>query len=220
MDSEINLKKVSEQDNYSKWLFEKIQPFLGKEILEVGAGLGVFTKLLEEDNRKVMPIDKQSYDNYYCKTKIKIFDITENPKKIDSSFDTIVCMNVLEHIKDDNKALKNMYEYLDNKGSLILIIPAFQFAYGPVDKSNNHYRRYSKKDIISKMKNAGYKIKNLEYMNLVGLLGWLYQNKILRSGIHRSTDLKRFNRLCPLFNKVESIMTTPFGLNLFLVAEK
>jgi len=220
MTSKRNLEMVSEQDNYISWLFGKIRPYLGQEILEVGAGLGVFTRLLEEDDRNVMAIDKNLYGKKYCDSEISRADITSEPAGLKSRFDTVVCMNVLEHIDDDLGALTNMHACLADKGTLLLIVPAFQFAYGPVDRSNEHHRRYSRNSIRSRVRDAGFRIKRIEYMNMLGLLGWLYQNRILRSGVHRQGDLRRFNWLCPVLSRLERLGPPPFGLNLFIVAEK
>jgi 2-polyprenyl-3-methyl-5-hydroxy-6-metoxy-1,4-benzoquinol methylase len=219
MESEINLKKVSAQKNYVNWIFKEIKPYLGNNLLEVGAGLGVFTKLLE-NNKNILPIDKQTYNINYSSKKIRKFDITHNPKKLKKQFDTVVCMNVLEHIKDDALALKNMHQLLLPNGKLILMVPAFRGLYGKIDKANKHYRRYNKKEIIRKLKQANYRIKKIKYLDFIGLFGWLYQNKILNSKIHRTIDLKRFNSLCPLLQKIESIIPPPIGLNLIIIAKK
>ncbi len=219
MESEINLRKVSAQKNYINWIFKEVKPYLGTDILEVGAGLGVFTKLLEK-NRDILPIDKKTYNINYSSKKIKKFDITDNPKKLKKQFDTIVCMNVLEHIKDDNLALRNMSQLLLPDGKLILMVPAFKGIYGKIDKANKHYRRYNKKEIMRKLKYTNYKIKKIKYIDFIGLFGWLYQNKILNSKIHRTIDLRRFNKLCPLFQGIESIIPPPIGLNLIIIAKK
>jgi SAM-dependent methyltransferase len=220
MDSETNLKKVSRQNNYIDWLYSEIKPFLGRNILEVGAGVGAFTKRLAADGRKVLPTDKHIYDLNLSGKEIENFDITSDPARLGRTFDTVVCINVLEHIKDDDTALRNMNSLLDKKGLLILMVPAFPFLYGTVDKANEHHRRYHRKDIMSKVRKTGFSIIRCKYINFVGLIGWIFQNKVISSRLHRDVDMARFNSICPLLRGIEWVIPPPIGLNIVLIAKK
>ena len=148
MESEINLKRISLQDNYIKWLYDLIKSDISGNVLEVGAGVGGFTKILEKNGVNIFPIDKKIYDICHSNIKINKFDITNNPKKLEMKFDTIICMNVLEHIKEEKTAIKNMASLLNDKGTLIVMVPAIKLAYGIIDKANEHYRRYSRNYIF------------------------------------------------------------------------
>jgi len=214
-----NLKNISKQENYVRWIYDLIKPHIKGNVLEVGAGVGALTKLIEKQNN-VYSIDIKAYDSYYSKTKPKIFDITENPSGLSKKFDTIICTNVLEHIKEDVGAIKNMNKLLKKEGSLILLVPAFKTIYGKIDKANNHYRRYTKKEILDKIELSNLKVKLVKYHNFIGLIGWIYQNKIIKKGKHRMVDLDRFNRFSPLFQKIESVIPPLVGLSIFLKCEK
>ena len=145
-------------------------------------------------------------------------DISKNPLKKD--FDSVVCINVLEHIEKDQKALQNMYSSLGKNGTLILMVSAFKRLYGSIDIADKHLRRYDKKEIKEKVVNAGFRIKKIFYMNFVGLLGWWYHSKLLKLKIHNKTDISRFDKVCLFFEFMENIIKPPIGLSLVIVAEK
>ena len=129
-------------------------------------------------------------------------------------------MNVLEHIKDDTKAISNFYQLLKPKGKLILIVPAFSWLYGSVDKSDHHFRRYTKSSIKEIINNSGLKILDLKYMNFLGIFGWYLNGKILRKEVVHNGMLSFYDKVIPLIFKIEAIIPPPFGLSLFCVAEK
>ena len=94
--------------------------------------------------------------------------------------DTVVCINVLEHVSDDAAALSNILKALEKGGMFILLAPAFQFLYGSIDRLVGHHRRYDKKSLQKKLINAGFNIKEIFYMNSVALFGWFLNNRILK----------------------------------------
>ena len=121
---------------YNNWLFSFIKDDCRGKILEVGAGIGNFTPLLTKKG-KVYAVDynkgylKNLEKNLGDRVKVGYGDIEKGKLDFNNTkFDTIVCMNVLEHIRADDKALKNMYNLLRKKGKLILLVPAFSIAFG------------------------------------------------------------------------------------------
>ena len=120
------------------------------------------------------------------------------------NFDTVVCLNVLEHLEDDTRALKIMNQLLRPGGRLILLVPAYQFLYGSVDRSLKHFRRYSRKTLVAKLRQTNFKIERSYYMNLLGVFGWFYNNRL----IHRQEESIRqvilFDRaVVPWLSKIE-----------------
>ncbi|PLW80703.1 hypothetical protein C0585_01285 [Candidatus Woesearchaeota archaeon] len=219
MKCEENLKNISEQTNYVNWIYEIIKPSLKGDILEVGSGVGALTSFIEKE-KKVFPIDIRKYDHYHSIKKPIIFDIQDDPSILKRKFDTILCVNVLEHIENDINSLNNMRKLLKKEGNLILFVPAIKKVYGRIDKANLHYRRYNKEDIKKKLKISNFDIEEIKYHNFVGLMGWIYQNNIIKKDLHNVNDLKRFNLLCPLFQKIEKIFPPLLGLSLLVIAKK
>jgi 2-polyprenyl-3-methyl-5-hydroxy-6-metoxy-1,4-benzoquinol methylase len=220
---------MSKADNYNKLLFNNFDGFVGERILEIGCSIGNITKFFDHKElviatdvlKEAIDIIKSKYsENKNVKTlMIDVSDekiIELNKYKID----TIVCMNVLEHIEKDLIALENMNKTLICGGNLLLLVPAIKCIYGSVDESDHHFRRYSKKELRQEVENAGFKIKRLNYINLFGVVGWLINGKILKRKTVHQGMLSVFDSLVPLLFKTERLIGPPFGLSLVCVAEK
>lgn len=206
---------------YNNWLLNQISKYLRGDILEVGAGIGNFTLKLSKYG-KTTAID---YDSDYTSStsrKNANFGDIEKGKYFfgKKTFDTIVCMNVLEHIKDDRKALRNMNSLLKRGGRLILLVPAFSFAYGQLDHDLGHFRRYTIKSAEGKVKEAGFKIIEKKYLNWLGLIGWTINAKILGKRIIPEGQLKLFDKVARLFLFIEKFISPPFGLSALVIGEK
>jgi SAM-dependent methyltransferase len=137
------------------------------------------------------------------------------------SFDTIVCLNVLEHIEDDLKALSRMHELLAPGGRLVLLVPSFQFLYGTVDQALGHYRRYTRKDLLPVMKRAGFIVEQSFYMNVIGMAGWFWNNRIIKRREESKNQVWIFDRLiAPVAEISERILPPPVGLSLIAIGRK
>lgn len=220
---------MKNQDNYNNWLYNQIEKTLKGDVLEIGCGLGTMTNLIIK-NKKVksitgLDINQKNINEFKKNMKnkknilVKNKDISKNITGL-KKYDCVVCINVLEHIEYDNKTLINIKKLLKNEGKVILILPAVSWAYGQVDKADNHYRRYDKKPTIYKLKKANFKIIKIKYMNFLGLLGWLYHGKIKKISVHKKNDLTLFNKIVPVLKKIEKIINPPIGLSLVVVGLK
>ena len=221
----ITLKRMEKVQFYNNWLFSFIKPHINAPILEVGCGIGVFTKKLT-DIGDTHAIDIHKY--YISKTKKAAPKATVGKGDIEKGqlffkqkkFNTIINLNVLEHIKDDKKALKNMNKLLKPKGKLILLTPAHKYAFSPLDKNLGHYRRYTKKELSQKFIDAGFDIETVRYLNVIGLFGWFLNGKILRRKVIPTSSLKIFRIISAPFLFIEKLLPIPFGLSIFIVGVK
>ena len=219
--------------NYNKWIFDSICPYIGNRVMDVGAGSGNFLPYLL--NRElIVAIDvldifiDNLHRSYGSQKNIYIFkcDIqADNLIQISSPYniDTVICNNVLEHIRDDLRALNNIHKVLNKRGNLILVLPAFQFLYSKWDKSVGHFRRYSYKDIKTKLTKANFTIQVNFYMNMVGFFGWFLNGKILRNTPAKSCFVERqaifFDRyIVKPLRKIESVFHPLFGQSLIIIA--
>ncbi|MBW2967016.1 class I SAM-dependent methyltransferase [Candidatus Woesearchaeota archaeon] len=228
---EKNLAIAGSAKNYNNWMFSNLSRFIGKQVLEIGGGIGSMTQFLVK-GRTVVSTDITDYNirklnARFRKQRIKgkFFAINTDISRTVSDvnrfrFDTVVCINVLEHIKNDRAALKNMHTVLDKGGRLVLLVPAFSRLYGTIDKSDSHYRRYDRKETVNQVRNAGFRIKNVFFMNMIGFFGWYYHGRILKAELHPSGDISLFDKLVPVFSFFEKIIKPPFGLSLIIIAEK
>jgi len=228
-----DLEIMSNANNYRRWMYHQIAPFIGQRILEVGAGIGNFTELLL-DRELVVAADTYSPCVDYLRTRLGEqlkavplqMDIADLGEQIDQSlinnrFDTVICLNVLEHIKDDGRALSNMYALLQPRGRLILLVPAFQFLFGTVDQSLDHYRRYTKSNLVPKIRQAGFQVEKTFYMNVIGIFGWFLNNRILKKREESKDQIQLFDQyIAPLAERVERFIPPPVGLSLIAIGLK
>lgn len=225
-----DLEIMSDATNYRDWMYRRVAPFIGQRILEVGAGIGNFTLLLL-DREIVVAADKYMPCVEALRTRLGErlhappiqLDIADPAARglRDYAFDTVICLNVLEHVEDDLGALRNMRDVLKPGGRLVLLVPAFQFLYGSVDRALEHYRRYTRKDLLPRMREAGFVVETSYYMNMIGMAGWFVNNRIL-GWQHESADqIGFFDRvIAPWAERVEKLVRPPFGLSLIAIGRK
>jgi len=225
----ITLSILEEATSYHRWIFEKIKPYLKGNILEVGCGTGNLTgwllgwgKVVVSDmNKNYLQLVEKKYQDHSNLKGVFIWDIQQEPtRELLASFDTIVCSNVLEHIGDDVSVLKHFHHLLSRQGRLILLVPALKFLYNQLDKDLGHFRRYSKKELVSKIEQSGFRILHLTYFNPFGILGWFFNGSILRRRILPQNQVKVFNKMVPLFLSLEKIIPNWVGQSLIVVGEK
>jgi 2-polyprenyl-3-methyl-5-hydroxy-6-metoxy-1,4-benzoquinol methylase len=226
MSSEMKFAK-----NYYYWLYKFAKRYIGNKILDVGCGFGSVISYLEGKEIFVLDISLEVIQAFINikNVNIKTFygDITSEDithKLIKNNIDTIICFNVLEHIKDDILALRNMYKILNfSKGYLIIVVPAHKILYGRMDKMAGHWRRYSKKEIITKLRTAGFKIIDLFYFNYLGFFGWFINSKIFRpkslSTKVINSQIHFYNKIIPIIFLIERLIKLPFGQSLFVVGK-
>lgn len=225
----ITLSILEEAISYHHWIFEQMKPFLMGNILEAGCGIGNLTGWLLHQGRVLATDVKEDYldmirEKYRDHANLigtLIWDIREEPPdKLEPTFQTIVCSNVLEHVEDDDLVLKHYYKLLPTGGRLILLVPALKVLYNHLDKGLGHYRRYGRKELIQKLTYRGFTIRHLKYFNLFGVLGWFLNGTLLRRPLLPESQVRVFNRMVPLFIKIEKIIPKWAGQSLIAVGEK
>lgn len=209
-------------------LIKEIRKYHNKGlILDIGCGDSYFDlELLKTD----INITKLYGVDIYLKKKIdinKYYAVNDYSKLMDKKFDTIIMLDVLEHIEDDEDFLNNtVNKLLKNNGRIILTIPAHQFLYSKHDEFLKHYRRYNKKMIRELCKKTNYRIVNYHYFYLsLFLFRLLFRNagNEVSNWQHKENEpITRFIRsilnidykLCKLMKHISN------GLSLFVVLEK
>ncbi|MFH1098206.1 MAG: methyltransferase [Candidatus Desantisbacteria bacterium] len=225
----IALKRTDESaSTYNKWIYSQIRPFLGSKILEIGCGIGNITRLLMEDRFVAatdMDSDYLSYleeisEGWKNRPKIVKLDIASSisPELRGYQFDTVVCLNVLEHILDDANALRNIYQLLSPGGRLVLLVPAGQYLYNKLDNALEHYRRYKKKELTQQVLGSGFKLIKCSNFNLFGILGWWISGKVFKRDVVEQKELSLFDFFVPLFRRLEQVIPPIIGLSLICIA--
>lgn len=228
--AEDTLYRMRFMKNNNKWLFEQIKPYLGKKILEIGSGIGNISKFICSGGRDVVLTDiNGSYLEYLRnrfignpRVKVMPLDIVSgNPAQaLPFKADTVICISVLEHIENDNLALDNIYNMLEQNGRLIIITPALKALYGSLDEKLGHFRRYDKNDLAGKLEAGKFRIEKIYYHNLVSAIGWFVSARILKTKVISSFQSLSIDNLVPFIAGVERIVKAPFGLNVIAVCRK
>ncbi|MDX2029984.1 MAG: class I SAM-dependent methyltransferase [Blastocatellia bacterium] len=222
------LTQLAELDGYNHWIYEQIAHAMGNRVLEVGSGTGNITQFLRAGSRQVTATDVvPSYRNHLeklfadeAKVRVGTFDLMSRaPAEYGGAFDTVVCLNVLEHIEDDHFALEQMREVLEPGGKLALLVPAHQFLFGEFDRAVGHYRRYERRELTDKLSRAGFAVHGLTFFSMLAALPWLINGRLLKRDYLPSGQANLANKLVPLL-KLEKLIGPPFGLSLIAIAEK
>lgn len=220
--------------NYHNWILDIFRPFVGRNIVEVGAGTGSFSKLLLGTNPErltlIEPSDmfeklKGEIDPEIYEAKVDfvngVFGDFVTTKSADFKPDTIVYINVLEHVEDDAAELQLMNETLGENGKICIFVPAVPFLLSDFDRQIGHFRRYSRRELVKKCEHAGFKVLIARGFDFPGILPWLVKYRLMRSLSIEQSMVKLYDRLfVPSIRVIEDVVKPPIGKNLILVAEK
>lgn len=212
--------------NYNSYIIKLISTYWKKEfsVLEFGAGIGTLTKIWTYKNKSKPDCIEIDEDLIKILKKNK-FNVYKNIESLSKRYDFIYSSNVLEHIADDVSTLKSLNQCLTRNGILIIYVPAFNFLYSKLDESIGHYRRYSKKELISKLIASDYKILKCEYVDSLGFLASfaLKHTEYKKSkGLISNKSYRLYDKfIFPLSIFFDQIgIKHIFGKNLFVVALK
>jgi SAM-dependent methyltransferase len=223
-------ERMSRARNYFAWQGRLVRREVGQRVVEVGCGVGNFTAMLL-DREAVVALDPEPE----CIERLQDrFRRRKNLHAIvaeagDAAFfdlarfrpDSCVCLNVLEHIKDDRDALCAMASILPHGGVIVLLVPAFQALYGPIDRNLGHCRRYSRGSIATLAAAAGLEIKKAHYMNSLGFFGWWANAHIFERQAQSERQIEFFDfYIVPWMSRLEEMARPPFGQSLFVVLRK
>lgn len=211
------------------WYYSKFAERIHGRVLELGSGIGNISRLLADDASELVVTDVE--DEYLARLEAELghrphvrvvrYDL-EAPAPIElerGSFDVVISLNVLEHVHDDRRAIRDLVALLRPGGWLLTYVPACSFAYGTIDEALGHHRRYDLPLFRERMHEAGLAVHRLEYMNLLGLAGWIVNGRVLRRRTLDPRQVRLFDRILPLL-QAEDRLSLPVGLGLICHAQK
>lgn len=224
----LNTLEVLEgAENYNNWIISQFMPFLKSPILEIGSGTGNISRFfIKKRDVYLSDIDaglikhlKQKFP-HKKRTIIKYNVEQDQPKRFYNFFNTVIGINVLEHIKNDKKTLRNIYSLLKPNGNLLLLVPAKMFAYTELDKKLGHYRRYEQHELREKIEKAGFIIEELYSFNFVGLISWMVRDKIERGNHLKTYQVALFDKIVPTLKIIENMIKPVVGVSFIVKATK
>lgn len=212
------LARLSRAPRFNGWMADTIRPFVGRKVLEIGSGTGNLTQRLVPRDlycaTDINPLYLRALrtlegDRPYL--KVSRCDLTEGRSfpRCEGGFDTVLCLNVLEHVEDDLGALRNMREALANDGRAIVLVPHGEGLFGSLDEVLGHKRRYTRESLATVAAAAGFEVEHLLEFNRVGSAAWWLNGKILRRRTFGLGQIAALNVLTPAFRRVDELLPLP-----------
>lgn len=226
----VTLRRMARLAPYNAWLDARFRHFLGDRVLEVGSGVGNQTRYFL-DKELVIASD---IEPHYVRELNAKFDRHSNVRVASFRFplnavsrealrreriDTVVCLNVLEHIEHDFAALEDFASVLEPGGRLVLLVPAMPALYGSLDTHLNHFRRYDRQALGDSVTRAGFDVQTLRYLNRPGVFGWWLNSRVLKRRVLPRGQLAAFKWIQPLL-RLEENANPSFGMSLLVLATK
>jgi glycosyltransferase involved in cell wall biosynthesis len=226
--SEI-LDSFASAPRFNRWMADTIRPFLGERILEIGAGVGNLTRHLARKCKRYVATDIDREHLVRLRNALLHRPILEtarcdlaNPSDFlpfAGSMDTVVCLNVLEHLEDDAAGLRNIHSALSGGGRAIILVPSGPELFGQMDAVLRHFRRYRKEQFRQRLEEAGFRVEKILEFNRVSRPGWLLNSRVLKRSTIGRVQLKAFDRLVWLWRRIDHLL--PWGpTSIIAIARK
>jgi SAM-dependent methyltransferase len=216
-----------EARNYRKYEFDMVSPYVGRSLLEIGSGLGHFSEQFAGRLDYLVVSDNDPYcvgqlrERYADRDDVEVLDLALPADiKIKRKVDTVVMMNVLEHIAEDVQALKDLAAVVEPGGQLVIWVPGYMQLYGEFDRKVGHVTRYTPATLRKSVEAAGLTPKVLKPINFLGGIAWWAAVRRGGAGYPNPTLVKIYDRtVVPTTRLLERVIRPPFGQTVFCVAE-
>ncbi|MBC7850071.1 MAG: class I SAM-dependent methyltransferase [Chitinophagaceae bacterium] len=228
------LELLAAATRFNKWMYDTIRPFCTGHIFEVGSGLGNISRYFLDNKQQLTASDlrpeycdhikKQFEGNPFLHAVVSVDlvskDFAEQYSPLLNQFDTVVALNVIEHIENDLLAIRNCSQLLKNGGRLIILVPAWQKLYNNMDRELGHFKRYTVPQISSVITTAGFDVVHQQYFNAAGMAGWFVSGSLLKKKMIPGNQLRFYNTMVPVFKTVDRLLLNSIGLSAICIGKK
>jgi SAM-dependent methyltransferase len=222
------LEIMSAAPQYNRWQYSRVARYLGRRICEVGAGIGNVSSLILGGSPELLVLTDT--DLYYQEalrrrfesaTNVIVDELTLPDRSAGRRFqeyelDTVVALNVVEHIADDVEALRSIATMLRPRGRVVVLVPAMPALFGSLDRELGHQRRYTRGSLIRTISAAGFQVQSAFYFNLLGMLGWWFNARVRTAPRIPAAQLRYFETLVPIL-RMEDHLPLPFGQSVIAI---
>ncbi|MHB8522367.1 MAG: glycosyltransferase [Limisphaerales bacterium] len=223
------LDALEQAPRFNQWMYDVIRPYLGTRVVELGAGRGNLTKFLMAQ-REVLATDfsadylgelqeRWAHRLHVAFARLDLTQAADYASITGFKPDTVVCLNVLEHIQDDLGVLRHLHAVVPPGCRLVFLVPFNPKLFSEFDRQIGHCRRYEEGGLENKMQTAGFSVERQFYFNKVGVFAWWVGNVLFRQRTLTRGQLKLYNALTPVFRLVDRVLPTT-GLSTIVVARK
>lgn len=223
------LNNLTGTPQYLSWLARMLRGYLGDRVLEIGAGIGNLSARLMA--RRILyvaadkdPLNLHALRNRFLRTpnvRVCAIDpaVAADFERLETSFDTVLCLNVLEYLEDPGGALRNLRRVLNPGGALVVLAPQKPSLYGALDRKMGHKRRFTSAHLTAALAAEGFSIEKVHDFNKAGAPPWWFYSRLLgRSRINKLT-LKIFDKTVWLWRRIDRLLPWT-GLSVIVVARK
>ena len=213
------LEALAGAQRFNRWMADTIQPYIGKRVLEAGAGIGNLTRILCVRRERYIAGDidaeylarLRARFQHRPKMEVRHCDLA-NPVDFEAlagAVDSVVCLNVLEHVEDEMAGLRNIYTALQPGGRAIVLVPHGQGIYGSLDKALGHCRRYSREELQRKMEQTGFRVERILDFNHIARPAWYVNGRLLKRKTIGRFQLRVFDSLVWLWRRIDHMLPWP-----------
>ncbi|MBV9302197.1 MAG: glycosyltransferase [Acidobacteriaceae bacterium] len=210
------LDTLAAAPRFNGWMADTVRPFLGDSVMEVGAGIGNLAALLCQRRKRYIASDIDAEHLAYLSARLEhrpavevVPADLERPEDFipyTDQLDSVLCLNVLEHVKDDYTGLSNIFRALRPGGRAIVLVPEGMSVFGTLDEVLGHQRRYSEKELRDKLQAAGFRIETVLYFNRPTRPGWFVNGRIFKRRRFSRVQIFVFDRLVWLWRRIDRFL--------------
>ena len=210
------LHALSAAPRFNAWMADTIRPYVGQRVMELGAGIGNLTRALIRGRARYCATDisaehltrlasrlthRVNLETHFC-------DLTRSGDFAPflGSMDTVICLNVLEHVEDDHAGLANLFSALESGGHALVLVPEGQSVFGTIDEALGHFRRYSEEELKGKMERAGFVVERILRFNRVSRPAWFVSGRILKRTSLEWNQMRLYDRLVWLWRRIDKFL--------------
>jgi glycosyltransferase involved in cell wall biosynthesis len=223
------LNSLTGTPQYLSWITRVLRPNLGDTVLEIGAGLGNLTgrlmaRKLDYVGAEKDPLYLHALRNRFLRTpNVTITELDpEDPSAYSrwhDQFDTALCVNILESVKDPAQVLRCVHDCLKPNGNVVVLVPQGKALFGSLDRAMGHQRRFSVKEVSEMLSAAGFTIDRVHQLNKMGTVSWFIYGKLLGRKKIAKIALKLFDKTVWIWRRVDGLLPWR-GLSLIAIAKR
>lgn len=212
------LARLARAPRFNRWMADLIRPFCGARVLEIGSGVGNLSRALlpraqyvasDVNPLYLQVLENLSIDRPYLKSSYcDVSDLGSFPRSADG-YDTVICLNVIEHVRDDRKSLMNISAVMSETGRAIILVPQGPWNFGTLDYVLGHQRRYTRQTLTDLATVCGLEIESLIEFNRAGTIAWFLNGKILRRRGFGIGQIWMLNLITPVMRRVDHLLPIP-----------
>jgi SAM-dependent methyltransferase len=213
------LHTLSGAPRFNRWMADTIRPYLGKRVLEIGAGIGNLTRMLVPRRQLYIAADidgehlARLHTRFVHRPNLQVAHCNlQEPgdfARFAGQMDSVVCLNVLEHVEDDAQGLRNICSALRPGGCAIILVPHDQRIFGSLDVALGHHRRYSHQELKEKIERAGFHVDRILDFNRISRPAWYVSGRLLKRSTLGHWRVKLFDRMVWLWRIIDPMLPWP-----------